>query len=653
MITSVKGVALRFFWRNKTISALSILSVCLSVFLIITMFLFVYNTKADLMLEQTKSEISIQLRYIAILSVLLLAITVLIIQSNFQIFVYKYKKQLALMRSIGAKQSDLFKILFIQITTINGTGSLAGYLLSVLGNKIWFPIVIKVLDAPTNVSSFNHLVALSVMVSSFVIIQVLILIPLRKASRILPLKLMQNNELNTFRNPKNKERMGRIFLAGAIFFLLFGLIMAADEDTRALLIMLFVLFLFIGALLLLPVYIIKVLNRLLPFVHTIAGKLSYVAVKNMIPRIRDNTFTILSVSAMMIVSIFGSSILTTIQTNEEHYIKQSYPTEIVISNPMENQPYTTNFQEVKKAILLHEGVKEAGFVSRIGGILSIIGNKEYHRISHALADFDGLRNLGLLPLAAPLYNSGKEESNVVINQKAAAKYNLAVGDIINLSIFSESKQKELPAGQARIVDIQPSFSFTPAEMLVDWTEQRFSNAYMESSYKYFIDTDDPAPLMKGMPSLKQLYPGLEMNTLHNSLEQNKRTFNQNWALFIAVLTAVLIGLTGGVFTTLINNIYSRRKEYAVLRTLSVRPSGIIKVILTQTSTFILVGQIIGVVMGLCLTYAFLFLDSSKIYINYTFNLLIALMVACVSVAVFTVYGTVLSKQSITKELGEE
>lgn len=212
MITSVKGVALRFFWRNKTISALSILCVCLSVFLIITMFLFVYNTKAAQMLEQTKPEISIQLRYIEILSVLLLAITVLIIQSNFQIFVYKYKKQLALMRSIGAKQSDLFKILFIQITTINGTGALAGYLLSALGNKIWFPLVIKVLDAPTSTTPFNHGVALGVMVSSFVIIQVLILIPLRKASRILPLKLMQSNEINTFRNPKYKERMGGSFL---------------------------------------------------------------------------------------------------------------------------------------------------------------------------------------------------------------------------------------------------------------------------------------------------------------------------------------------------------------------------------------------------------------------------------------------------------
>ena len=39
--------------------------------------------------------------------------------SNFEVFLYKYKSQFAIMRSMGATTKQMFKVIFIQCSVIN------------------------------------------------------------------------------------------------------------------------------------------------------------------------------------------------------------------------------------------------------------------------------------------------------------------------------------------------------------------------------------------------------------------------------------------------------------------------------------------------------------------------------------------------------
>ncbi|MBS7731601.1 hypothetical protein KIN10_05610, partial [Vibrio cholerae] len=87
------------------------------------------------------------------------------------------------------------------------------------------------------------------------------------------------------------------------------------------------------------------------------GNVSYIAIKNLVPQVRKNTFVILTVSAMMTIAVFGSVMLKTIQQNEENYLKEQYPTSIVLTSRL---GYDSNIEQedLKKKVQTISGVIE-------------------------------------------------------------------------------------------------------------------------------------------------------------------------------------------------------------------------------------------------------------------------------------------------------
>ncbi|MHC8523803.1 ABC transporter permease [Rossellomorea sp. H39__3] len=64
--------------------------------------------------------------FIYVLSFFVLIVTSLLIISNFETFLYKYKQQFAIMRSIGATARQLFGIILVQSSVITATGAFIG-----------------------------------------------------------------------------------------------------------------------------------------------------------------------------------------------------------------------------------------------------------------------------------------------------------------------------------------------------------------------------------------------------------------------------------------------------------------------------------------------------------------------------------------------
>jgi len=137
-----------------------------------------------------------------VLSVLMLFVTSLLIVANFEVFLYKYKNQFAIMRSLGATSKQMFKIVFIQSCLMVMVGAVLGFLLAFLSNQFiqmciqkWFAIHVDTMD-------FHPKLALLLAFSCFVLIELFMLIPAYKSSKVLPLKIMQENERNDFANTK-------------------------------------------------------------------------------------------------------------------------------------------------------------------------------------------------------------------------------------------------------------------------------------------------------------------------------------------------------------------------------------------------------------------------------------------------------------------
>ncbi|ASA23024.1 FtsX-like permease family protein [Paenibacillus donghaensis] len=641
MIRSIRGLALRFFWRNPSIAAASVFSIALSVFVIITMFMYLFGLDTASALEQ--NQLIIQTRFVGVLAVILLLCTALLIASNFQLFMYAYKQQFAVMRAMGAKTGDLFMILLIQTTLMNVVGALIGYLLSMVAGAGVHRLMNRIYDVPLPSAAFDHLSALLIMGGAMLLIELFILVPVLRNSRILPLQVIQLNEDGDFRSVGPRGKGGKVVLALALLFFVYAKVMAPSEGAGALALLLSVLAVVLGLALLFPLYIAGMFRRILPAVERLGGRTSLVAVKNMIPQIRRNSFAILTVSSMMLIMVFGSSILHTFQVNEESFLAESFPAPIVMEYSG-NREQAPSPEQLKPLILEQAGVAEASFVSISGSLADLYVDGRYHWTNTARADMSALMKQGLLPEL----ELDKEISQIIISQSFADQYQLIEGSVIELGRYSVPDQHRLPVGQAQVAYIAPEFSFTPADVLIDWQDARFFN---NTTYRFLVTPESNGQIDQVRTALQQEFSSFQTSSYEDTLQQSRQMFYQNWSFFILVIVTVIIGVIIGVFSTLISNIYAKRKEYAILRTLSVNGKGVVQIILTQILLYLSMGLGFGALLGLLMTYSMWLLDgNTKLYVDYPSLLMLSAGIIGLAVVVFILYGRHIARQNLAREL---
>ncbi|WP_255323417.1 ABC transporter permease [Priestia megaterium] len=98
-----------------------------------------------------------------------------------------------------------------------------------------------------------------------------------------------------------------------------------------------------------------------------------------------------------------------------------------------------------------------------------------------------------------------------------------------------------------------------------------------------------------------LLENYKVSSYDQSVKETNEMFYQRWGIFIVVIATLVVSTMVGVFNSLANNIYSKRKEFAVLRAMGMTPKSIRKVILSQVNLYITIGVICGIVMGLLVT----------------------------------------------------
>ena len=124
-----------------------------------------------------KASLSLLGNYILVISVLIVMVISLLIMSNFEGMLHKYRFQFAVLRSMGAQTEQLFKMVFIQCTVTNGVGVLSGLLVSLLGYAYIIPWVSGLFLVPLTDIRFDVGVATMVAVASFIILELFMLIP--------------------------------------------------------------------------------------------------------------------------------------------------------------------------------------------------------------------------------------------------------------------------------------------------------------------------------------------------------------------------------------------------------------------------------------------------------------------------------------------
>ncbi|MDN4865818.1 FtsX-like permease family protein [Priestia megaterium] len=577
--------------------------------------------------------------FVIVLSFLVLIVTSLLIISNFELLLYKMKNQFAIMRSLGATTKQISQLIFTQSIIINFSGICIGLLGTFFSQKYvyaWMGKFFKISSSPTQ---FNLGIALIIALCSFIIIQLFLLIPSYRSAKILPLKVMQKNERLDFGYSKARVILFKILIGVSLFLIIASQVLPTRGEYGVFFLLIAAVLILLAFFIIFPVWLPRILERLLPFGQKIFGREYYIAIKNLIPQVKKNTLIVLTISSLMIIAVFGSVTLRTIQVTEQESLKNDFRTPIVVKTRLSNTKI--NSREFTKVVEKLPDVKSVSNFSTQGSAELQVAGKNID-MDYAVVDLERLQAQGLMSQL----KSKPADNSLIISERFAKQNHLKVGQTIQLGEFSNEKQAVESKGSYKVTAIEKQM-IDSADAYVDWNNGKLTNV---NFYSLYVDSAHVKDAVNELEGIKSQFPEIKISNYEQAVKQATSMFYQRWGIFMVVIATLVVCTMVGVFNSLANNIYSKRKEYAVLRTMGVRPKGIRNIVLSQVTTYIIIGLIIGMILGIVLTYILLLVDPGKLIIDYrVIAVIIVTMITC-STILFTYLGNKIGNQNISLEI---
>lgn len=593
--------------------------------------------------EFLKSNLDLQLQFIIGLSVLVILITALFIISNFELFLYKYKHELAILRSIGATKRQVFSLILYQSAVINVVGGVSALLFSFIAYRYLQSVLWQLFEVATETLAYNFPVAIAVTLISMVCIQLFMLFPAYRSSRLLPVTIMQENEDLEFSHTLIRKKSGYIGIVLSGFLITFGVIFS---ELPAFILVGSIGFL-LSCIVLFPLYLPKVMKKMLPVMRRAFGNIAFVSLKNTIPQVRKNTFIVLIISAMMIIVVFGSTFIQTIQQNDINYIKKQYETEIVLTNKL---PKSSTI----RADELREEVSRLRTITHISTQSSqdngmIEGAQGTVYFDYSFVDISAMNEQGLLETTV------SNPNEVIVKESFAEEHGLKIGDTLKLNMdYDNNQYKFLQRGEVVIGNIVKAFPYPNEirDIFIDWETGVFDPNF-KTVEQAFVDVTDPDLAITELEGIKSIYPEIQVNSLEKSIQQSKQMSSQRWIIFIVVLVVILLSVMFGVINTLINNIHAKRKEFAVMRVVYLKPKNIIQVIMTQVTTYIALGVLLGIILGFIFTYLISLVDPGILSFNYSIIAIMSFAIFVIAYIVLVPVANRLGKLPVSAELMQD
>lgn len=581
--------------------------------------------------------------FIKVLAVLVLVMSGLFILGSFQTFLYNYRGQFAVIRSIGGSAEQAFYIVLVQCTFINIIGVVMGILSAYVTNNYLFSTFNKVFLLDNINNEFSISAALYVAIVSFLILELLMIGPALKSKRILPLNITNKNEKLDYGNKKPDKTIVNLLGGAAISIILYGFLMGNDISFGAIGMLIVISLVY----LVFPYYSKKLLNLLLIPLKYLGGNESYVAIKNLIPQVKKNTVVILSISTMAIIASFGGSAFNSIKGTNEQICRDEYISNIIVTS--KNGVNTMLAHELKQDIDKLKDVRSSSILSYNDSLAFTNKKGSQKYLNYIMADVKELQQEGLIPK----FNDGIIDK-IILSKNFATENDIKVGDEIAVSkyIHGISQGGGIDYGKLQVVAIMDKSALSDSHAIIDWQNERFISSY-NRLYKFLIFTNNEKGVLAELPSINDKYQELQWKTLNQALKEIDKFVIQRWSIFLIALFLIIVSVVLGVFNSLINNINSKRKEYAILRTLRISKKGLVKVIMTQVLVFILVGEIMGLILGNMFYLVIALMEPNSYFkFNIMMNVYVLLAMILLAIIIFVPLSISLARRKISSELME-
>jgi putative ABC transport system permease protein len=578
--------------------------------------------------------------FIIVLSVFILIITGMLLLSSFQLLFYKLKEQLMILRSLGASSNQIGRIINTQLSSIILLGVVIGTFVSLLIIKLALPNLISFLSLPTAKNDFPAILVISIAFISFGFLHLFTKWQVNKAMHLLPLQIENDNE-----EIQLKWSAGRILIVSVMSFisllcLVTGQLPENSGGKGPILIIVGSLLLCGVVLLIIPFVFKALLSITLQPMRSLFGNEVYLASKQLLPQIKRNSTVVLSLIGLMVILIFGSSLLKSLQINEQKYIEQRYETSIILSNQIVDQSIAPSILgEIEKLPSITYAYAKSNF-----SFLEFELNGHSFASDYATIDVDTYTKLKRL---SPIH--GDLTKGIIITRQFAEKNHLSVGDTLTIHLPVTSTTEPVSVGTHRILSII-SEPLNYVDVYIDWSSL-IAEQEQPIIKEIMVETTDTKQAIGDLQGFLNQNPSFLLRDKESMIKQANEIFYQRWSLFVGVFIVLIAATSIGVIQTLLHTIYVKRSDYAVQRLVGLSPNGLIKLILTQVMSFVLYGLTAGTFLGLLLTRMLSIIDpEGELMFDYLTLTLVSIFLLITTLIVFTAQGYWISRSKLAMQI---
>lgn len=561
-----------------------------------------------------------------------------IMYNTFKISVAERKKDIGMLRTLGAKKKDVLKIVLIEGVVQGIIGTLLGILVGFILLKAMIPIIQPIwkdfFNADLGEAKFSIGLYLMAIVFGVGIPVVSVLGPARKAMEIEPLEAIRP-QITTIQNQSFKKRL--IVSLGILTIALITL-WAPQANIE-----------FIGALLAILALILMSPALVQPMVGFMKKSMKLpnewlIALSNITRQSKRsaNTAITMLISVAIIVATVGMA--TTFTVGLMKYLDKSMSSDYLIIPEaliLGSEGNIGAGDDLKNKIKNIEGVKELTAIrqsdAKAGELnFSMIGvdPDSYERLS-------GLTfQRGDEKTAYDRLKSGKK---IIINGALALQGSYDIGDIMTLTTVKGS-------GDYEVIGIG-----------IDYLNSKVSTAYIshnniEEDYNtynnvmFMVNREEGADQKATEERLKEAlenYPSfsvLSYEVWRDFQKQGNETRNFFMYFMMAVLAIPsLIALANNLSM----NVIERTREIGMLRAVGMTRKQVKKMILSESLVISLMGVLLGIIGGIWLSYSFVSLMNVSGFVLEFYFPVMGLIISLVVGVLFGILAAVLPVKRAT------
>lgn len=542
-----------------------------------------YKVQDVISLEEAKETTKLLSVVFSVVLVIVLLLSVFIIFSTFKVITSERMPVIGTFRSIGATRRTTSLVLLGESVAYGVIGGLIG---CACGLGILY--LISMLIAPSwggGTDGVQVVYSISQLVGAFTIAIVLCLfsslVPVIKVAN-LPLKDIVLDKVEVVAKQQHKLKL----FIGLVLLIFVIVAPRTIQGAAAIYIDALCMVFTIGLIALLTPYIIIAFVTFFEIIYAyIFGNEGILAVKNL----RDNKNLVsntvmiaIGIASLLMISTVSQSVVSGIIdtfSNANYHLQFSMPK---LSRSIQQVINSTEGVDDTSGFYMASDVKVEGSPNKIT-YLEGVDKKKY-------LEFMNVNFAGNAKAALEQLDSGR---NVILNQMHKSWYNVKEGDTIVLDLGDDKKRTYTVTGFMDTMWMGGNYAITSDYFLkMDFRKQHFDYIRLKTK-------EDPVAILK---VLKRRFSDSTTDGIITS-ELKNNIVTANTAMFTILqafsVLAILIGILGVLNNVLISFI-QRKRSLALLRSIGMSKSQIVKMIFIEAFTGGVIGGATGVIGGVML-----------------------------------------------------